>query len=195
MFYLHFLGLFLFLPLLPELKSQISAINHLSPRAEFSVPLPFPPLSFPTLIPPFTSIQTLNLNLTTTFLSFPSPGNSVHLSIPTPYLPLLLNTLTQLLCIAGVHRLTTRVSALTVTLVLVVRKATSLVLSVKGGVLWRVLPRGVTRLFGGLEGVGKKYQDVNGTMLWTGAALVMLGTVGYTLGTAKRTEKTRTKEE
>ena len=93
--------------------------------------------------------------------------------------------------------LTTRVSALTVTLVLVVRKATSLVLSVKGGVLWR----GVARLFGyGLEeggggGVGKKYQDVNGTMLWSGAALVMLGTVGYTLGTAKRIEKTRTKEE
>ena len=88
--------------------------------------------------------------------------------------------------------LTTRVSALTVTLVLVVRKATSLVLSVKGGVLWR----GVARLFGGVGGgVGKKYQDVNGTMLWTGAALVMLGTVGYTLGTAKRTEKTRTKEE
>ena len=75
--------------------------------------------------------------------------------------------------------------------VLVVRKATSLVLSVKGGVLWR----GVARSFGGGGGVGKKYQDVNGTMLWTGAALVMLGTVGYTLGTAKRTEKTRTKEE
>ena len=67
-------------------------------------------------------------------------------------------------------------------------------LSVKGGVLWR----GLTRLlFGGLEGggVGERYQDVDGTMLWTGAALVMLGTVGYTLGTAKRTERTRTKKE
>jgi hypothetical protein len=43
----------------------------------------------------------------------------------------LANTLTQLLCTAGVNRLTTRVPALTMTLVLVVRnKAVSLVLSV-----------------------------------------------------------------
>ncbi|KAJ7485248.1 UAA transporter family-domain-containing protein [Mycena galericulata] len=52
------------------------------------------------------------------------------LHIPQAYLPLLLNTVTQLLCVAGVHRLTTRVSALTVTLVLVVRKAVSLIISV-----------------------------------------------------------------
>jgi hypothetical protein len=41
------------------------------------------------------------------------------IGVYTTYLsPLVLNTITQLVCVAGVHRLTTRVSALAVTLVL-----------------------------------------------------------------------------
>ena len=51
------------------------------------------------------------------------------MSIPHIYLPFILYTLTQLVCVAGVHRLT---SALTVTLVLVIRKAISLIISIIG---------------------------------------------------------------
>ncbi|KAK2462301.1 hypothetical protein APHAL10511_005607 [Amanita phalloides] len=82
--------------------------------------------------------------------------------IPPVYLPLALNTLTQLVCVAGVNRLTTRVSALTVTLILVVRKAVSLMLSVTV--------------------VAARPVEVNVGMMWTGAALVLVGTVGYSLG-------------
>ncbi|KAG6853588.1 hypothetical protein C0991_002994 [Blastosporella zonata] len=87
------------------------------------------------------------------------------LTVPSAYLPLLLNTLTQLLCVAGVHRLTTRVSALTVTLVLVVRKAVSLVISVVGV--------GIT---------GTSNTEVDKVMMWSGAAMVLVGTVTYSIG-------------
>ncbi|KAG5651682.1 hypothetical protein H0H81_007843, partial [Sphagnurus paluster] len=95
-------------------------------------------------------------------------------SIPHAYLPLLLNTLTQLLCVAGVHRLTTRVSALSVTLVLVVRKAVSLVLSVLMG------------------GAGKK---VRPGMLWGGAVMVLVGTVVYSVGSRSPSKQEKNKEE
>ncbi|KAG5645264.1 hypothetical protein DXG03_006566 [Asterophora parasitica] len=88
------------------------------------------------------------------------------LVLPKAYLPLLLNTLTQLLCVAGVHRLTTRVSALSVTLVLVVRKAVSLVLSVVGV---------------GMMGHDNSAQVEKG-MMWAGAALVLVGTITYSFG-------------
>ncbi|TFK74371.1 UAA transporter [Pluteus cervinus] len=89
--------------------------------------------------------------------------------IPSAYISLAINTFTQVICVAGVNRLTTRVSALTVTLVLVVRKALSLVLSVLG------------------FGSGKS--DVNMSMMWAGAALVLLGTIGYASGTGKAKKK------
>jgi UDP-xylose/UDP-N-acetylglucosamine transporter B4 len=50
--------------------------------------------------------------------------------LPEALLYLLVNTCTQLLCVVGVNRLTGRVSSLTVTLILTVRKAVSLLLSV-----------------------------------------------------------------
>ncbi|KAI0264299.1 UAA transporter family-domain-containing protein [Russula aff. rugulosa BPL654] len=62
--------------------------------------------------------------------TFSLPLAAVQFTLPAVLPALLANTLTQLLCTAGVNRLTTRVPALTVTLVLVVRKAVSLVLSV-----------------------------------------------------------------
>ncbi|KAF8889968.1 UAA transporter [Mucidula mucida] len=80
---------------------------------------------------------------------------------PRAYIALLVNTLTQLVCVAGVNRLTTRVNALTVTLVLVVRKAVSLVLSVA---------------FNGAA------SHVDMQLLWTGAAMVMGGTIWYSFG-------------
>ncbi len=83
-----------------------------------------------------------------------------RISLPTVLPALLANTLTQLLCVAGVNRLTTRVPALTVTLILVVRKALSLMISVL--------------LFDGVN-------VITWSMLWSGAFLVFTGTVGYTV--------------
>lgn len=76
--------------------------------------------------------------------------------VPSFYPPLLLNVATQLLCINGVNRLTSKVSSLSVTLVLVVRKAVSLMVSVML----------VERSTGSVG-------------LWCGAAAVLAGTVGY----------------
>ncbi len=100
--------------------------------------------------------------------TFSVPLTTAQLTLPAVLPALLANTLTQLLCTAGVNRLTTRVPALTVTLVLVVRKAVSLVLSVV--------------LFDG--------SDVTWSMLWSGAFLVFAGTVGYAVsGTSSKKEK------
>lgn len=84
------------------------------------------------------------------------------LVVPSMLVYLVANTVTQLLCVIGVNRLTGRVSSLTVTLVLTVRKAVSLLLSVA--------------VYGGQAN----------TMLWSGAALVFLGTIGYSTGSRSR---------
>ena len=81
------------------------------------------------------------------------------LVFPSMYLYLVANTVTQLLCVIGVNRITGRVSSLTVTLILTVRKAVSLLLSVA--------------VYGGQAN----------PMMWTGAALVFIGTIGYSTGT------------
>jgi len=91
-------------------------------------------------------------------MAFPLLG----ITMPSFYVPLAINVFTQFLCVGGVHRLTSRVSSLTVTLVLVVRKAVSLWISVA--------------LVGGDRG------DI---WLWGGAMAVVIGTVAYTLGSAK----------
>ncbi|EAU80565.2 UDP-N-acetylglucosamine transporter [Coprinopsis cinerea okayama7 len=165
MFYLHFLGLPMFLPLFGDIKQQLSTINYDTPRALFTVPVPFissllsffpssngdktsipPPYSLPSLdflVPAVVKNNTF-IYPSSTSLSTP---DALTLSLPKPYGPLLLNTLTQLLCVAGVNRLTTRVSSLTVTLILVVRKAVSLVISLKG----RVIVDWLVKKFGGLH--------------------------------------------
>jgi solute carrier family 35 (UDP-xylose/UDP-N-acetylglucosamine transporter), member B4 len=150
MFYLHFLALPMFIFVRHDLAMQLRAINA-SPTIHLSLPS-----SFSTLLWPLRRIVS--------FAEHPL------LALPHAYIPLLLNTLTQLLCVAGVHRLTTRVSALTVTLTLVVRKATSFVLSV----VWL---GGGARTEGG--GLGQ---------MWLGAALVMIGTVGYSIANGARTK-------
>ncbi|KAK0430657.1 UAA transporter [Armillaria borealis] len=73
-------------------------------------------------------------------------------------------------CVAGMNRLTTRVNSLTVTLVLVVRKAVSLVLSVA---------------------MRQTANNVDMRLLWAGAAMVLLGTIWYSL----RGKKAKTKQE
>ncbi|KZP21732.1 UAA transporter [Athelia psychrophila] len=146
LFYLHFLALPMFLSVREDLVAQFHAI-HAGPK--FVLPLSFSALyqAYPTLSYPLVANS-----------AFATPSDA--LMIPIAYLPLLLNTLTQLLCSAGVHRLTGKVSSLTVTLTLVVRKAVSLIISVL--------------LYGG---------DGKGNMkMWAGAVLVLSGTIGYSLG-------------
>ena len=231
----------MFLPLLPDLAAQMHALNRKSPKAEFHVPIPLQMASNytwenivpPHFIPDFP-IRLLPYSQGSSFLSVTRTLDedakyplTLSMSIPHVYLPLILNTVTQLLCVAGVNRLTTRVSALTVTLVLVVRKATSLIISVVGVAQtarairdfiflcmenifstfgWNVqwIPRdgwGALRVAGlDIDGMfrilfeGHKSTTrsppsvVNKTMMWTGAAMVMLGTVGYTIGSRRKSK-------
>ncbi|SYW86033.1 uncharacterized protein UHO2_02267 [Ustilago hordei] len=102
-----------------------------------------------------TSARTFDL---TTILPFTGLKGGWGVWIPSFWPPLLLNVATQLLCINGVNRLTSKVSSLSVTLVLVVRKAVSLVISV-------MLVQG-----------GK-----GNLALWIGAGCVLAGTVGYSM--------------
>ncbi|TEB29459.1 hypothetical protein FA13DRAFT_1734641 [Coprinellus micaceus] len=249
MFYLHLLGLPMFIPLWRDIVSQIAVINYASPRATTLVPLPLlsssltaffpslssttppvpPPFSLPSLehlIPPtfrnnsFVSATTIaNPSATSTVFS-PKEIVTLNLSLPKAYLPLLVNTLTQLLCVSGVHRLTTRVSNLTVTLILVVRKAVSLVISLKGPILarqaseilgvqrlleksteaawaWVVAGEVIKAALGVDEDAARTRvpQQVDEGTMWLGAGLVLLGTVGYTIGTGFAKAKSKAKTE
>ncbi|ESK93117.1 udp-n-acetylglucosamine transporter [Moniliophthora roreri MCA 2997] len=187
LFYLHFLALPMFITVRKDLMTKLHALQ-IGPTSTYTIPLPEtlassldsslhipPPFSLPF------SLIGRNASSLTSFATLQTDMKSMYLQIklPSAYLPLLLNTMTQLLCAAGVHRLTTRVSALTVTLILVIRKAVSLVLSVVFG-------------FGK---VGGGPENVDMVMMWTGAALVMLGTVGYSMGTKKPNGKQKRKEK
>lgn len=103
------------------------------------------------------------------FLSLPQSGPlapyEAGLIVPSIFVYLLLNTCTQLVCVVGVNRLTGRVSSLTVTLILTVRKAISLLLSVA---------------FYGGQG---------NTEMWAGAGLVFIGTIGYSIGSKSKDSK------
>lgn len=93
-------------------------------------------------------------------------ASSLGFLVPVLFPPLLLNVLTQLLCINGVNQLTSICSSLTVTLVLVVRKAISLAISV----LILAPARG---------------EEIHGKwMLGAGATSVLLGTIGYAIGSS-----------
>lgn len=83
-------------------------------------------------------------------------------TIPSIFIYLFLNTITQLLCVMGVNRLTGRVTSLTVTLILTVRKAVSLLLSVA------------------------VYGRQSNAAMWAGAALVFIGTIGYSTGSRSK---------
>jgi UDP-xylose/UDP-N-acetylglucosamine transporter B4 len=142
MFYLHFLALPMFLSLLPDLAAQMHELNMSSQRAEVQIPIPKVSVNLTRtsiFTVPELPIHILPYQEGTSLLSIVRTQNEdtnspilLSFSIPHVYLPLIVNTITQLLCVAGVHRLTTRVSAVTVTLVLVVRKAFSLIISVVG---------------------------------------------------------------
>jgi UDP-xylose/UDP-N-acetylglucosamine transporter B4 len=152
LFYLHFLALPMFIALGPDILNQLRSINT-SPHVEVPVTIP------PWVLTRLPALQLLTPKFTPLPLGLTVRSHSLTLtlSFPRSYLPLLLNALTQLVCVAGVNRLTTNVSNLTVTLILAVRKAVSVLLSVI--------------LF-------DRASASNGWM-WFGAALVSLGTVGY----------------
>lgn len=168
LFYMHFLSLPMFAFLLSDIQAQIHDINTAGryypvSLAEF-IPLRFAWLfSHPRMLRP-------GMKTTTPFLAFLQP--LITITVPRTYVPLILNVVTQLVCVSGVHRLTSRVSSLTVTLVLTVRKAVSLVLSIV------VLN----------NGAGGDWR------MWTGASLVLAGSVVYTLGSGA-TKGTSPKEE
>ncbi|KAH9921510.1 UAA transporter [Epithele typhae] len=167
LFYLHFLSLPTFYFARHDLATQARALAASAPLA---IPLAIPaalsahlPAAFAsasdfTLYPPFG-------------LSKPVPL-AVALSVPSGWVALALTTVTAVVCSAGVNRLTARVSSLTVTLVLVVRKALSMVLSVA--------------FFNG-AGAGA----VHAPTMWAGAALVFLGTMGYAASRRAKAAKTK----
>ncbi|KZV61796.1 UAA transporter [Peniophora sp. CONT] len=158
MFYMHFLSLPSFAFMSKNISSQATSLMTAS-KANMLLPIPSP---FVTLHP---------------MPDKPAPSASLDLHVPHAVVYLLLNAFTQLFCSAGVNRLTTKVTSLTVTLVLVVRKAVSLVLSVA--------------LF-------KRNAHMNSTqwlMLWSGAALVFTGTVIYASSSKPRPKPEKAKQE
>ncbi|KAI0643651.1 UAA transporter family-domain-containing protein [Trametes meyenii] len=165
MFYLHFLSLPMFLFVRHDLAAQVRALDASPP---LTLPLPL--------------LKTAQRALTL----YPPVGLAAPLRPPTPtfalpraYALLALTAATALVCVAGVHRLSGRgVSALTVTLLLVVRKAASLVLSV---VLFRAGGSGS----GGSVNAG----------VWAGAGMVFAGTMGYAAGSRRTAGAAKGKEK
>lgn len=101
LFYSHFLSIPLFLPLAGTLRSQWASLANTPPM---------PALAYSPLLPEILQ-QTLS-------------------KTPRAIINLLVNALTQLLCITGVNLLGATSSAVTVTIVLNVRKLVSFMLSI-----------------------------------------------------------------
>jgi hypothetical protein len=147
LFYLHFLALPMFTLMGNDLAHQIRVANT-SPPIELR-----PDTLLVSLFLPTGRTSKHEPALPVPLFSWIPP-----VSVPSFYIPLLLNCTTQLICISGVHRLTSHVSSLTVTLVLAIRKAVSLGISII--------------ILGGGSG---------NAWLWGGAAAVLVGTVGYAM--------------
>ncbi|KAG8960603.1 golgi uridine diphosphate-N- acetylglucosamine transporter [Tulasnella sp. 419] len=182
LFYLHFLGLPMFTLVRGNLMDQFHAANS-SPktvlRADSLLMVVAPTLQRLLVLPtplnqpipshiPETWLQYLIRTVYEKTILWLSVLPSI--TVPSFYIPLVLNVVTQFICVSGVHRLTSRVSSLTVTLVLAVRKAVSLWISVL--------------VIKGSEG---------NAWLWGGAAAVFLGTITYGIDGSRR--KVKKKEE
>ncbi|KAI9638989.1 UAA transporter [Dioszegia hungarica] len=119
LFYSHLLSIPFFLPFYPTLISTFKSYAVSPPTALFTLPTKSPAeVAMYYRTSPTYKIQP----------SSPMPGYKVQ--IPSALLALAINVTTQGLCIRGVNRLTARVSSTTVNLVLTVRKAVSLGISV-----------------------------------------------------------------
>ncbi|WVQ75157.1 hypothetical protein IAR50_004766 [Cryptococcus sp. DSM 104548] len=142
LFYGHFLSIPLFSPFYSELASTYRDYASSAPMTLISLPLP-PQSLFTSLTSapaPPTSSPTINKLIAWQ-----------DLLIPSALFALALNLFTQGLCVRGVNRLTTRVSAVTVNLVLTVRKAVSLGISVwyyGSGATWGLMIGGGMVLLG-----------------------------------------------
>ncbi|RHZ80293.1 hypothetical protein Glove_137g59 [Diversispora epigaea] len=109
LFYTHFLGLPLFLMFYSDIKSQIQEFNRSSPLYLNKIIS-----KFPNEIYISDDIQTV----------------LAHCFLPRTWFYLIMNVLTQYVCVSGVHRLNSISTALTLNLVLNLRKFVSLVISV-----------------------------------------------------------------
>ena len=159
MFLLHFLALPMFAFMKNDLVQQIRFANA-SERISLVEPVHafFKAIVARYPLSPENALSQLALYSIAGLRTLPHPPLS-SLTIPSFWIPLLLNVVTQFICVSGVNRLTSRVSSLTVTLVLSLRKAVSLIISV-------VI-------------IGRSSGSVQ---LWGGSAAVLIGTVLYTLG-------------
>ncbi|WWD20233.1 hypothetical protein CI109_104709 [Kwoniella shandongensis] len=143
LFYGHFLSLPFFLPLYPSLTTTFTSFAASSPITFLKLPQPA------IFLNDFAATQSSKTDwLRMTWRD---------VVMPSAIFALLLNIFTQGLCIRGVNRLTTRVNAVTVNLILTVRKAVSLAISV-----WY-------------------YGSGFSTGLALGGILVMLGTILYSV--------------
>ncbi len=111
LFYSHFLGCFFSLAFLPALSSQLTRLSSGSVTT----------IGVPTLLS-----KILPISLLPTFFGADA-STSFH--VPTSLLLLSLNALTQVVCISGVNQLSAHTTAVTVTVVLNIRKLVSFLLS------------------------------------------------------------------
>lgn len=112
LFYSHFLGLPFFLPLSGVLRPQYSKLSAT------------PPLSAMDQTPPWTNAVITHLPETILH-----PMSNMTATLPQGIAFLLINAITQLACISGVNLLSAKSSAVTVTIVLNIRKLVSFIFS------------------------------------------------------------------
>ncbi|TXT12844.1 hypothetical protein VHUM_01245 [Vanrija humicola] len=109
LFYCHFLSLPFFIPMYPSLSKTFNAYRASPPITLLTVPIPSPGLADDT------KHELIRWR---------------DIAVPKAFFALAVNVVTQGLCIRGVNRLTSRVSSTTVNLILTLRKAASLAISV-----------------------------------------------------------------
>ncbi len=128
LFYSHVLSLPLFLPFSQSLHRQFRVLNSSSPI--FSTPSSTLQKILQTRSPLPSNYTKLESQLSA---ALPPPAFEFvrrHFNPPNLMLALVANALTQYACIRGVNKLAARTSALTVTIVLNIRKLVSLLLSI-----------------------------------------------------------------
>ncbi|CDZ98442.1 udp-n-acetylglucosamine transporter [Phaffia rhodozyma] len=134
LFYSHFLSLPLFAPLLPSLPATCRELNA-SPPLQLSLS-PFVPTSaMAFLVDTFDKGEKGALTFWSpdqifNILKYIGVDLLIELPLPRVWAWVGVNVLTQAVCVGGVNRLTSKVSNLTLSLILTVRKAFSLLLSV-----------------------------------------------------------------
>lgn len=116
LFYSHFLGCFFSLAFLPALSSQLARLSA----------GPVTTINIPALLSKITPTRVLRHFVAADATAI---GGGPSLHIPTSLLLLSLNALTQVVCISGVNQLSAHTTAVTVTVVLNIRKLVSFLLS------------------------------------------------------------------